>query len=130
MSVDPQQVRDLFIATMKLPPEQWADYLDKACGPDQTLHSRVRHLLEAYRQADSFLEEVTGGSPATVDGPDVQEQPGTILGPYKLLEQIGEGDFGMVFLAEQQQSIRRKVALKSARTTICSERIWPSVIIT
>jgi serine/threonine protein kinase len=112
MSVDPQQARELFIAAIKLAPEQWAGYLDKACGPDKALHSRVRHLLEAYRQADSFLEEDTGGSPATVDEPDVPERPGAVLGPYKLLEQIGEGGFGVVFVAEQQQPIRRKVALK------------------
>jgi serine/threonine protein kinase len=110
--VDSQQARELFVAAMKLPLEQWMDYLDKACGPDKALHRRVRHLLEAYRQADSFLEEDIGGLPATVDEPDASERPGTVLGPYKLLEQIGEGGFGVVFMAEQQQPIRRKVALK------------------
>ena len=44
--------------------------------------------------------------------PEIGEQPGTIIGPYKLLEQIGEGGFGVVFMAEQQQPVRRKVALK------------------
>ena len=47
-----------------------------------------------------------------LDGPSLSECPGTIIGPYKLLEQIGEGGFGVVFMAEQTQSVRRKVALK------------------
>src|SRR5205807_5321753 len=46
------------------------------------------------------------------DQPAVSERPGTVIGPYKLLEQIGEGGFGVVFMAEQQQPIRRKVAVK------------------
>src|SRR5262249_26278308 len=52
-----------------------------------------------------------GGAVATIDDP-ITERPGTVIGPYKLLEQIGEGGFGVVFMAEQQEPIRRKVALK------------------
>jgi serine/threonine protein kinase len=67
--------------------------------------------LEAHQEAGSFLESPAAGLVATIDEP-VTERPGTVIGPYKLLEQIGEGGFGLVFVAEQQQSIRRKVALK------------------
>src|SRR5579864_6732302 len=48
----------------------------------------------------------------TIDEAHLPERPGTIIGPYKLLEQIGEGGFGVVFMAEQTEPVRRKVALK------------------
>jgi serine/threonine protein kinase len=112
MNPDPQRARDIFVAAMKLPPEEWAGYLDEACANDGELHSRVHHLLEAHRQAESFLEEYPTRSPAEVVEVGVRERPGTVLGPYKLLEQIGEGGFGVVFMAEQHHPIRRKVALK------------------
>jgi serine/threonine protein kinase/tetratricopeptide (TPR) repeat protein len=85
-------------------------FLDQACGADAALRGRVEELLRAHHEAGNFLgrpdlPEITQDQP-------VSERPGTIIGPYKLLEQIGEGGFGVVFMAEQQQPIRRKVALK------------------
>ena len=85
-------------------------FLDQACGTDAALRARVEELLRAHQDAGAFL----GGAEqqdATRDQP-VAERPGTIIGPYKLLEQIGEGGMGMVYMAEQQQPVRRKVALK------------------
>jgi WD40 repeat protein/serine/threonine protein kinase len=85
-------------------------FLDQSCGADPALRARVEELLSAHRDAGNFL-----GRP---DQPEVSsdirlaERPGTVIGPYKLLEQIGEGGFGIVFMAEQQQPVRRKVALK------------------
>jgi serine/threonine protein kinase len=58
------------------------------------------------------LQEPSAGPAATIDEPEITERPGTVIGPYKLLEQIGEGGFGVVFMAEQTQPMRRKVALK------------------
>src|SRR5262249_41361445 len=69
-------------------------------------------LLRAHQDAGSFLEPPSAGPVATHDGPLVGEGPGKFIGPYKLLEQIGEGGFGFVFMAEQTQPVRRKVALK------------------
>src|SRR5205823_2769500 len=100
-------------------------YVRQVCGDDAALGHRVRALLRAYEESASFLEAPAAGLPspaggegsgvrgtgATVDEP-VSERPGTVLGPYKLLEQIGEGGFGVVFLAEQTRPVRRKVALK------------------
>ncbi len=85
-------------------------FLDQACGTDPALRARVEELLWANQDAGAFLggpeqHDVTRDQPAA-------ERPGTIIGPYKLLEQIGEGGFGLVFMAEQQQPVRRKVALK------------------
>ncbi len=85
-------------------------FLNQACGTDPALRARVEELLRAHQDAGAFL----GGAEqhdVTRDQPGA-ERPGTIIGPYKLLEQIGEGGFGLVFMAEQQQPVRRKVALK------------------
>ncbi|MGO9467968.1 MAG: tetratricopeptide repeat protein [Isosphaeraceae bacterium] len=85
-------------------------FLDQACGTDPALRPRVEELLRAHQDAGAFLGGA-GQQDVTRDHP-ISERPGTIIGPYKLLEQIGEGGFGLVFMAEQQQPVRRKVALK------------------
>src|SRR5215470_2724242 len=93
-------------------PDARAEYLQQACGTDSGLRERVQVLLRAYEGQASFLESPppVGGIP-TIDQP-ASESPGAVIGPYKLLEQIGEGGFGVVFMAEQTQPVRRKVALK------------------
>src|SRR5437879_1817112 len=92
-------------------PELQADYLDRACEGKPELRARVEALLRAQEQASAFLHEPPGSPAVTMDEP-IRERPGTLIGPYKLLEPIGEGGFGIVFMAEQQQPVRRKVALK------------------
>src|ERR1044071_8630785 len=90
--------------------EDLSGFLDEACGGDPELRARVEELLRAHRDAGSFLDpEAT--RPAVSAAP-VVESVGTVIGPYRLLEQIGEGGFGTVFMAEQTEPIRRKVALK------------------
>ena len=68
--------------------------------------------MHAHDTECSFLEDVPAGPDPTVDYQPIAERPGAVIGSYKLMEQIGEGGFGLVFVAEQQQPIRRKVALK------------------
>ena len=92
-------------------PEARQQYLRDVCGTDLEMLARVESLLRVYEKELNFLESpalTMRALPATV----VTEGPGTVLGPYKLLEQIGEGGFGVVYMAEQQQPIRRTVALK------------------
>jgi serine/threonine protein kinase/tetratricopeptide (TPR) repeat protein len=89
-----------------------AAFLQQACGGDAALRAEIESLLQAERDAGSFLGERQDVPVATVDEPALSERPGTVIGPYKLLEQIGEGGMGLVFVAEQTQPIRRKVALK------------------
>ncbi len=82
-----------------------AAFLDGACGSNADIRGRVETLLRAHDAAEGFLQ-----SDVTVEQP--QEGPGTIIGRYKLLQQIGEGGFGVVYMAEQLEPVRRKVALK------------------
>jgi tetratricopeptide (TPR) repeat protein/serine/threonine protein kinase len=104
--------------------EERAAYLDEACGDDADLRARVEELLGAEPAVGNFLQ---GGSShvklaGTVDDP-VTERPGAVIGPYKLMEQIGEGGMGLVFVAEQQQPVRRKVALKVIKPGMDSRQV-------
>jgi eukaryotic-like serine/threonine-protein kinase len=99
-------------ALAKASPGERRGFLAEACGGDPGLRARVEALLAAHENPDSFLEPCRAGLVPTVDEPAVSERPGAVIGPYKLLEPIGEGGFGVVFMAEQLQPLRRKVALK------------------
>jgi serine/threonine protein kinase len=96
-------------------PAERAAFLDEACRGDARLRSEVEGLLQAHDRAGPFMKQPAAPAvdpDATVAPPPLVEQPGTIIGPYKLMEQIGEGGFGLVFVAEQQEPVRRRVALK------------------
>ena len=105
--------RDIFIEALEQGnPSQRAALLDGACQSDAGLRQRVERLLaEHERQESFFLDAPPVSLYATVAHP-LSEGPGTIIGPYKLLQQIGEGGFGVVFMAEQTQPLQRTVALK------------------
>jgi hypothetical protein len=116
MAIDPAKVRSIFIQAIEgHSPEEWNGYLEVACGGDLELRRRAEALLKAHVGEDAILDQ-------GLLKPDIvelnrnhskfTEAPGTLIGPYKLLEQIGEGGFGVVFMAEQQQPLRRTVALK------------------
>jgi serine/threonine protein kinase/Tfp pilus assembly protein PilF len=112
MSDQAEKAKAIFLdAIERYDPEQWAAYLDEVCAGDPALRDRVERLLHARAQLGSFHEEPRPPAVAAVDQP-MAKGPGTVIGPYKLLEQIGEGGFGVVFMAEQTHPVRRKVALK------------------
>jgi serine/threonine-protein kinase len=90
--------------------EERAAYLEAACGTDAQLRCRVEALLRHCAESQGPLDRFPAGLPPTSEHLD--ERHGTTIGPYKLMEQIGEGGMGLVFVAEQQQPLRRKVALK------------------
>jgi len=92
--------------------QQRAAFLDEACGSDPELRREVERLVCDHFRAGAFLERPAAQFCATVDEPTLSEAPGTVIGPYKLMEQIGEGGFGLVFIAEQHHPVRRKIALK------------------
>ena len=114
--------RELFLAALeRTTPGDRAAFLDEACARDPSLRAAVEALLR-HHQADSFMKSPAIGGPSaaavTQDQPGtpspavVGEQPGDRVGPYQLLQQIGEGGVGVVFMAEQEAPMRRRVALK------------------
>lgn len=87
-------------------PGDWPAFLERACGDDEALRRHVDALLQAHQQHDSLFDGET--TPAFRRVANV----GDVIDRYRLLEQIGEGGFGVVFVADQQEPIRRRVALK------------------
>src|SRR5947207_2493749 len=104
---------DIFKVAVTIPSAQARNiYLAQACGDDPALLQRVVALLQVAEEEQSFLERPAAEFVETIERPPISEKPGDTIGPYKLMEQIGEGGFGLVFVAEQHQPVRRKVALK------------------
>ncbi len=107
-----EQVKAAFEAVMAAPEDQRGAAIDRACGGDADLKREIESLL-SVRTRDIVR---TGGAVAALDGAPTSasgaESPGDVIGPYKLLQVIGEGGFGTVFMAEQDKPVRRKVALK------------------
>jgi eukaryotic-like serine/threonine-protein kinase len=98
-------------------------FIEQACGDDEVLKDRLRELAENYFRAGSFLESPAPGFAATIALTVSPEGPGTVVGPYKLLQQIGEGGMGTVYMAEQTQPVQRKVALKLMKSGLDSRQV-------
>ena len=109
-------------ASEKRTPEERAAYLEQACDGDLELRESVESLLAAYDEGQ-FLESPAAGLAATVDSAPTVEKPGTVIGHYKLLEEIGEGGFGVVYMAEQREPVRRQVALKIIKPGMASRAV-------
>ena len=87
-------------------------YLDGACGNNAELRDRVEALIRAHDEAGTNVDESPSDSARTLKKEMGGEKPGTVIGRYKVLQKIGEGGFGVVYMAEQQEPVIRKVALK------------------
>ena len=104
--------KSIFLAALEKTSRQERNALvEGACAGDPDLLQRVKELLDGHDESVGPLDSPPPGVDATIDRP-ITERPGALIGRYKLLEQIGEGGFGVVFMAEQQEPVRRKVALK------------------
>ena len=142
--------RDLFIATLQKSPHDRPAFLDQACASDPALRYRVQVLLKAHEMAGGILDlpgqtntgsgdgitpgagpivgtldrDSEGGPPRNDSSPrPTDEGPGTLIGPYKLLQEIGEGGMGTVYMAEQEHPVRRKVALKIIKPGMGSTQV-------
>jgi serine/threonine protein kinase len=104
-------------------PEARAAYLQQACGENEALRARVQALLAVHEQEKSFLAAPPPKASGTVDEQPLREGIGTRIGPYKLLQQLGEGGMGVVYLAEQEQPVRRRVALKVIKAGMDSAQV-------
>ncbi|HJZ89269.1 MAG TPA: hypothetical protein VKE40_00255 [Gemmataceae bacterium] len=103
--------RDLFLAVVDIPdPTERIAYLDRECAGDTGLRDRAAELLRAHEESGAFMNHPAGAG--TVTGPVLAaELVGSRVGPFKLLQVIGEGGFGVVYMAEQEQPVSRRVAL-------------------
>ncbi len=115
--------RDLFLQAMALPPGEREPFLDRACAADPELRDRLRELLNESGDVGSFLETPALDRPPAAAGarvgpggtavvPGLTDRTGDRVGRYKLLQKIGEGGCGVVYMAEQEEPVRRRVALK------------------
>src|SRR6516165_9303350 len=110
--------RDIFIAALqKEDPAERQAYLDEACAGQPDLRRQVEDLLRLHEGAGSFLQKPAAESAATWASQGVEqasslEAAGNLIGPYKLIEQIGEGGMGTVWMAQQTEPVKRLVAIK------------------
>jgi tetratricopeptide (TPR) repeat protein/serine/threonine protein kinase len=114
---------EIFKAAVKLPIDERTAYLDRVCGNNETLRQEVESLLKAHDAPGTFLTGPAATEPPTNDFTSTSTVSGTVIGPYKLLQQLGEGGMGTVFMAEQSQPVQRKVALKIIKPGMDSRQI-------
>ena len=122
MPDQPPSEIDLFAAASHLPADQRPGFLDEACGEDRELRDRIGNYLEAHDTSgplDAAPPELAG----ILHQVSAAVQLGSQIGPYKLREQIGEGGMGVVYVAEQTEPVRRKVALKIVRPGMASRDV-------
>jgi hypothetical protein len=99
---------EIFAAALDRQPEERAAFLEQACAKDPVQRERLRELLAAHGEATGFLR----GPVVTREPLPPVEQPGENINRYKLVQRIGEGGVGVVWMAQQEHPLRRLVALK------------------
>jgi serine/threonine protein kinase len=121
MHWSPQLEEEIFHAAVELSsPKERAAYVHQACEGDAALEEHLNRLLAHSEVGDDLLSPVPD---FVAISPTTSEGPGTIIGRYKLLEQIGEGGMGVVYMAEQEQPVRRRVALKIIKLGMDTKRV-------
>ena len=112
MTTPPDREAAVFGAALRLPSGERAAYLDEACAGDAALRQRIEELLRASEEAGAFLQNPAAVPPGGTIPASPAEKAGDQIGRYKLLQQIGEGGCGVVYMAEQTEPVQRRVALK------------------
>lgn len=118
MSTISENAKAIFLeAVERHAPEKWPNFLDQACGENDKLRQRVEGLLQAHAERDSLFD-----SPDPTQDLETSEMHGETVGPYKLLQRLGEGGMGVVYLAERQKPVRQRVALKIIKQGMDSKK--------
>src|SRR5262245_55352074 len=113
----------IFLEALQKPsPEERAAFLEQACHGNQELRHSVELLLKAHAKAGNFLAPPHSTIGATVDQSN-STTPGAMIGSYKLIERIGEGGMGTVWTAQQQEPVKRVVALKLIKAGMDSKAV-------
>ncbi|APW60434.1 serine/threonine-protein kinase [Paludisphaera borealis] len=124
MSVKLPSVETVFSEAIEIVSKaERSDFLERACGGDAALRRQVESLLDAHIRAGGFLQTATEADTLTLGSAPSADSLGAAIGPYKLLEAIGEGGMGVVYMAEQTHPVRRKVALKLIKPGMDSKQI-------
>ena len=123
---DPSVIEEIFLAALeKGTAAERAAFLDGACKGNPDLRGQVERLLDAHPKADKFLEPIARpNDDVAATYVPVSERSGMVIaGRYKLIENIGEGGMGSVWVAEQQHPVRRKVAVKLIKAGMDSKQV-------
>jgi serine/threonine protein kinase/Flp pilus assembly protein TadD len=124
MIPDPQQAKAIFLQAMEQhTPDQWPAFLDQACSGQPELRERVKLLLDAHRETGTMAQPSGAEGPSPHEGNAMAERPSMIIGPYKLLELIGEGGMGAVWMAQQTEPVKRLVAVKLIKAGMDSKQV-------
>src|SRR5262245_50291635 len=134
MSAPCRSLKELFLAALDVAPQERAAWLDRECAADAGLRERLSHMLAAHDAPQSLLDRpaplgpLPSPSAQTAAGPfrpaDAESTgPGTTIGPYQLLQQLGEGGMGTVFMAQQTEPVKRTVALKVIKAGMDSAQV-------
>ncbi len=124
--INPSRVEEIFIAALeKGSPQERTAYLDSACQGDPDLRRHVERLLEAHPKAGGFLEPPAppSGEPTDAHTPAGEQVAAVVAGRYKLLEPIGEGGMGTVWMAQQSEPVKRLVAVKLTKPGMDSRAV-------
>lgn len=116
--------REIFTRALDISdPGERSAFLVEACGPNRDLQRHLCELLESQENLGSFLDEPPDLPSELLGQLSAIEGAGTRIGPYKLLQSIGEGGMGVVYMAEQEGPVRRKVALKIVKPGLDSRQV-------
>ncbi len=124
MTASPPDNEAIFHAARDIPdPARRRAYVREACGPDEPRIAHIEALLVAADGPDSLLDRPAAAAVLAAIGQPATESPGTVIGPYKLIEQIGEGGMGSVWMAQQAKPVYRLVAVKLIKAGMDSRQV-------